>query len=256
MNIHFKDKKLLKQLESNTISTFIVGSKLYGSDNENSDIDTLSIYLDNIPSFMWEHHQLQFKEEDKDLNFTTLQTFIRNILTGDATINLEVLFSRQIEGSVLSFLYNFRKEFINYNIIKSYLGMAKRDMVLYKKNKSPKKLGHIFRGICFAKQLMMGDLDVEMNTYTYDVNIKDIDILKSILDGKNDDLLADLIDDMNKLRIELNETLTRKRIHRYMNPDILKEIDLEVKKLYSYSEVLEIDYGDLFYDVLENGVKY
>lgn len=61
MNIRFKSKKLFNILKLQTISTFKVGSYLYNLNNENSDINYLSIYIEppkNRNSFLWSHHQL------------------------------------------------------------------------------------------------------------------------------------------------------------------------------------------------------
>lgn len=157
MNIHFKDENLYHSLIKNTCTQFKVGAHIYALENENSDIDFLNIYFENNQnrnSFLWEHHQLQFKKHNIDNNFTTLQGFIRNILVGDATINIEVLFSEQMRDSSLNWLWEMRYSFINYNIIRSYLGMAKRDLKDWRKDtfngvksslKTNKKLTHFLR---------------------------------------------------------------------------------------------------------------
>ena len=96
MNIHFEDKDLFEQLKRESLVKVKVGSHLYGMETDESDVDYLYIYLkpENMKdSFIWEHHQLQYKEDGVDHNFVDLHTFIRNILTGDSTINFEVLHS-------------------------------------------------------------------------------------------------------------------------------------------------------------------
>ncbi|RLC45136.1 MAG: hypothetical protein DRH57_08595, partial [Candidatus Cloacimonadota bacterium] len=81
MNIHFTDNKLYTDLCSQSVAAIKVGSHMYGLNNINSDVDWLTIYIQpaaNRSSFMWEHHQLQYKKEKVDYNFSDLQTFVRN----------------------------------------------------------------------------------------------------------------------------------------------------------------------------------
>lgn len=113
MNIHCYDKKLFELLKSLSFTRIKVGSHMYGMENKDSDIDYLYIYLKPqglADSFLWQHHQLQFKEDGIDHNFTDLHSFIRNIMTGDATINFEALHSEEMKANKeLSFLYENRK---------------------------------------------------------------------------------------------------------------------------------------------------
>jgi len=261
MNIHFKDIILFNSLKHNTILKLQVGSNLYNLSNSNSDTDYLYIYLEspkNLKSFQYEHHQLQFKEDNIDHNFTSIQSFIRNILTGDSTINFEVLFSPKFKKD-FKFLYDFRYNFINYNIIKSYLGLAKRDLKLYRKSKCPKKLSHFIRGVMFADYLLNdGDLYLD-NTNKFTNGISDFKILYDI---KNNLLSLDIIDDyielfenkMNILRDISNKKLENKEICRVMSPNHLMELDKYIKSLSK--DLVQIDYKDIYFNVLENGLSY
>lgn len=269
MNIHFTDKKLLDSLNEATVATIKVGSHMYNLDNADSDNDYLNIYFDESNSFMWEHHQLQYKDENTDRNFTTLQGFIRNAMTGDATINIEVIFSEELKNSNLNFLYKHRYSFINYNIIKSYLGLAKRDLKYYKKDTSNlrnhtketnKKLSHFVRGIIFAKMLLSGYFVVDMeDTNTFGDFVPDLDLLTRIKDGTTEAMNAELVhyfeNAMNELRIELNHKLETGQISRFMDPVKMKALDKEVKNQGLIDEV-NIDYGDIFYEALEKGIQY
>ena len=197
MNIHFTDKTLLDGLVKSTIVNIKVGSHVYGLENEQSDDDWLVIYLESFSerdSFMWEHHQLQYKEDGVDHNFTSLQVFIRNILTGDNTINFEALHSDTMRDSNLSWLWDMRDDFVNHNIIKSYLGLAKRDLKFWLKDtnkgkkhsaKTYKRLSHFIRGVIFAKQLIEGTFSLDLtksNTTTlFDGN--DYQLVKAVKEG-------------------------------------------------------------------------
>lgn len=155
MNIHFTDKILKEQLIQSTILETEVGSGMYGMKNENSDTDILFVYLDGLvnPNLFQTNHQLQYNENNTNYIFTSLQQFIRNILSGDNTINYEVLVSEKIKGrKYFDELYNIINKY-NINVIKSYLGLAKRDLKELKKNYSGKKMFHFIRGVEFAYSL-------------------------------------------------------------------------------------------------------
>jgi len=272
MNIHFKNKELFNDLNENTVLKCKVGSHLYGLNDENSDNDFLSIYLENDrSSFLWEHHQLQFKEDKIDYNFSSLQMFIRNTLTGDATINFEVLWSEEIKDSELSWLTDFKHDFVNYNIIKSYLGLAKRDLKYWRKEtsnaskfnaSSNKKLSHFVRGLIFAKMLLEDNFTLDLeNRKTFDNGFKnDKDFLIAIKKGDyfGVKLLAQTLETtMNEMRTELNSRLEKREIRTYMNTTKLELLDITMKKfIKSKKDLSELDYGNIFYDVLENGISY
>lgn len=155
MNIHFTDKTLKEQLIQSTILETEVGSGMYGMKNENSDTDILFVYLDGIinPNLFQTNHQLQYNENNTNYIFTSLQQFVRNILSGDNTINYEVLVSEKNKGrKYFDELYNIINKY-NINVIKSYLGLAKRDLKELKKNYSGKKMFHFIRGVEFAYSL-------------------------------------------------------------------------------------------------------
>jgi len=89
---------------------------MYGTDNENSDTDILHIYVqtkEESNSFVkfQNHHQLQFKKDNVDYIFTDIFTFLKNLMSGDSTINFEVIHSETLKGTCLEFLYNERKSF-------------------------------------------------------------------------------------------------------------------------------------------------
>lgn len=154
MNIHFTDKKLKKQLDQSTIFEIEVGSGMYGLKTPESDTDILCIYLEgslNLTSITPNHHQLQYNDIDNNIDYiyTSLGQFIKNIISGDSTINYEVLQSHEFRKQFPD-LYFHVNNLDKINTVKSYLGMAKRDIKSFKKEPSDKKAYHISRGILFA----------------------------------------------------------------------------------------------------------
>ena len=276
MNIHFNDHELFSALEKNTISSFKIGSHLYGLNNDTSDLDILHIYLEpqkNRNSFVWEHHQLQYKSNDTDYIFTTLQSFIRNLLTGDSTINFEILYSDYIQYTPLSWLGEIRDDFRNYNIIKSYLGMAKRDYKAWVKatnngNKhsveTNKQLSHFIRGVIFAKNLLDNKFSLDLNnSKTFkETNYNDFELVHRIKNGCLDysfsSLLLFFLQLMDNTRSELNKLLDDRKIYKVMSPDKLKLLD---EKIINVSDSVNLNniplnYNTLFFEVIENGLNY
>ena len=276
MNIHFTDPVLYADLKSQSVASITIGSHMYGLNNINSDIDKLIIYIEpekNRNSILWEHHQLQYKLDGVDYNFSTLQTFIRNALTGDATINFEVIWSDEILKTDLAWLADYRYLFVNYNIIKSYLGMAKRDLKYWKRDtnngkkhsaETHKKLSHFVRGVIFAKMLINMDFTMNLSktrTFT-EFNYTDLELLDRIKNGALDysfSMLTDLVEkQMHIVRVENNTHHDNGEIKTYMDPSILREIDYKVGEMTTNfnAQVFRINYGDMFYEALENGVVY
>lgn len=100
MNIHFTNKVLKKELDKSTIFEIEIGSGMYNLKTSESDTDILKIYLEcslNMTSVIKNHHQFQYKDEQNNIDYiyTSLQQFIANILSGDSTVNYEVLYSER-----------------------------------------------------------------------------------------------------------------------------------------------------------------
>jgi len=163
MNIHFTDENLFYKLMKNKLLQIEVGSHMYNLTDEYSDIDSLIIYTpfkNQLNSAFTNHHQLQYKYNGVDYIFVDLITFIRNAVNGDSTINFEVINSNELINTKLELLYNNRIFFYNYNIIKGYLGLAKRDLKQLNKvydanhRSQNKRLIHAIRGYYTAYQIM------------------------------------------------------------------------------------------------------
>lgn len=276
MNIHFTDDNLFKSLEYNTVSSFKIGSHLYGLDNETSDLDILHVYVEpqeNRNSFNWEHHQLQYKSNNTDYIFTTIQSFIRNLLTGDSTINFEILYCDYIQYTPLSWLGEMRNDFRNYNMIKSYLGMAKRDYKSWSKStnngikhteETHKQLSHFIRGVIFAKNLLDDNFSIDLSkTKTLgELDYNDFELVHRIKNGCLDysfnQLTYFFTSLMDNTRNDLNKLLDARKIHRVMEPNKLKLLDERVIELSNSTNVdkLPVDYKTLFFEVIENGLNY
>lgn len=191
MNIHFKDKELFENLKNATLAKVRVGSHLYGTNNENSDEDFLYIYAtskNELKSFVWTNHQLQYKEEGIDHNFVSIHTFIRNCINGDSTINFEVIHSEELLKTPLMFLHSLRSVFNTYTIARSYNGFGRRDCKHWHKAKTDyekrKRFGHIVRGYVYADRLMNNDFNFNrandlFKKYLSEINIVTLDHVKT-----------------------------------------------------------------------------
>ena len=205
MNIHFKDENLFEQLMKSSLFQIEVGSSLYGLDTESSDKDILIIYAEGISnqkSFLWEHHQLQYKKDNIDYIFTTLPLFIRNWMSGDSTINFEVLFSEKLGSDEnMNFLSRNKDRYYTYNIMKSYLGFAKRDLKTIRKNETEnpnlyKKIAHFLRGVETVTRIRNNDYSNDFS------HLKDIKLGKRL--GVNT-LIEEHESTMIQLRKKINE---------------------------------------------------
>ena len=243
MNIHLTEAEF-NELNKRVILTVRVGSELYGLNNKKSDSDLLSIYaapVDNLHSLVQTHHQFQYKSNNTDYLLCSLQSFVRNIILGDSPLNFEALDSEAIRNHEdLSFLYNFRSNLNNYQLIKGYLGLARRDLKMFKKDKSSKKMFHCLRGFLTAKTLFGGkEYNNDFSSFTDQERLT----LKLI---KNDELpvvdLGVLADELSfkidSFRKDLNEKLENNKIEKVMSLDKLSELDnwlINVSKKYAQS---------------------
>ena len=123
LQIFWRDTKKLKKA---TIAKVRVGSFVYGTDTIESDEDFLYIYAtseNELLSVIQTQHQLQYKSNngyylntrDIDHNFVSLHNFIKNIISGDSSINYEVIQSEELIGTDLEWLIKYRNniEFTN-----------------------------------------------------------------------------------------------------------------------------------------------
>ena len=152
-----KEEHLLLQIQ--LIQSIQIGSHLYGTNNENSDTDFLCIYKTSdvelhsgLPNF----HQFQYKdvENNIDWNYCSELQFWKNLQSGDATINADIVLFTE--------LYNKKLEICRtYKTINAYLGFAKRDLKDVKKDVN-RKLIHAARGLYCAESLINNELPTKL----------------------------------------------------------------------------------------------
>lgn len=247
MNIHFTSKELKEQLQESTIFKIEVGSGMYGLKNDSSDTDILCIYLDgkyNLTSFTENHHQFQYKDIENNIDyiFTSLNQFIKNILSGDSTINYEVLKSKEFQEKFPE-LSNIK---YNINVVKSYLGIAKRDFKILKKDFSNKKLYHFVRGVEFAEAVLK-DVDI------FETLKENFDNLKNVRNNQTLNEHSVIVsfygNKMESLKLEIkdnNEKLSSTEAY-IINKNIIKYYEQYKEKQKDF-----INYGNLIEEAIYN----
>jgi len=170
MNIHINDRNIFEELKRISVFNIEIGSKMYGTNNDESDTDILYIYIpsyDELNSISASYHQYQFKEDGIDHIFTDIYTFIKNSLNGDSTINFEVINNKKLVGSELEWLYNNKGIFRNYKILRAYLGRARKDLKQISSKSEmkdmTKKLSHAIRGYNFANDILENKFSSEID---------------------------------------------------------------------------------------------
>ena len=143
MNIKI-DKETALYLLRKAEDTVEFGSGMYDCKTSDSDTDIM-VFLDELEGedlldIYNVHHQLQWDDEDNNIDyiFTTKKQFFRNLLSGDSTINAEILIAMgsDEEMEVIDTLYS-------YKTIRAFLGFAKRDL---KEHKKGNKKFHVMKG--------------------------------------------------------------------------------------------------------------
>lgn len=262
MNIHFKDKDLFEQLKKATLAQVKVGSHMYGTNTENSDTDWLYIYAtseNELFSAIQSYHQLQYIEDGVDHNFISLHSFIRNCLSGDSTINFEVIQSGALADTPLSWLDDMKESFVTYTIIRSYLGFARRDIKHFHKQKDEynkrKRLGHIIRGYIYARKM----LDHHWN---FDSANKELSSIE--LDVSTNTMLRHYETKISELRNELAEKFNNHTIGyaQHINVDAGVKLNKQIIELYKSLFIsgkqrhLKNFKTDEFVNAYENWVDY
>ncbi len=262
MNIHFTNESFFKALQENSLVKLEVGSKLYGFENADSDVDFLYIYVRperNDMSFVWELQPLQYKENGIDHIFVELNTFVKQVMTGESTMFFEAL--HELNDTPLQRLYDYRKEFYSYNVIKSYLGLAKRDLnkvsySVYSNYVNYKKLHHGARGYHSALLVESGEYsnqwkDLIPHTYKMILGFKN-----EIVNGDVKKVVESYQNMVQILRVDTTRKLELGKMDRIMNPRWMDRIDQIIRDITNQNRKsfhLDMHY---FYEALENGIKY
>ena len=168
MNIKINEEESNYLRTISDFQTFLIGSKLYKTDDKLSDTDYLVILNTTFPSDLYypNHHQFQYDEPQTNTQYiiTTQQSFFKNLFSGDSTINADIIL--YYDGIFSDKLNALR----TYNIIKAFIGFAKRDIryltehKLYNIEKESdykkfhRKMFHATRSLYCAEQLLKSEL--------------------------------------------------------------------------------------------------
>lgn len=224
MNIHIDKDKFLLLNQAPKVGTFEIGSTLYGLNDEHSDKDYLTIYypfIDQVNNPFLNHHQYQYKdiENNVDYNFIDIVGFIRNLVSGDSTINFELIHSEQMLGTDLESLYYIRKEFYTYNIIKAYIGFAKRDVKALHTRKSEHDKN---RGILHIERSYISAI----NTLVQDFKLNFRNQITSVEDVIKNYNYSEVLNRLDNFRKNLlNKALEEGKILRYLDPHFQYQIN-------------------------------
>ena len=178
-----------------------------------------------------------------------------------------------MKKSDLNWLWERRSYFDNYNIIKAYLGLARRDHQFWLRESfkgvkqnihTNKRAMHLVRGVISMTNIIDGCFSNNFQkTNTFKLGSDDHTLLLKLKNGEfNQKTLLDIVETSWQLiltaRKKLNDRLDKKELSTFMDVDHLKEIDVELLEfITNYSkEVRVLDYGNLFYDALEKNVQY
>lgn len=256
MNIHSTNPNLFKMLHESTIVTKQFGSVLYGLNNKDSDVDLFHIYVrtDSMNNSVVPHfNNIQFKIDNIDHIFCSLDDFIHELIHGGSTVSFEVL--HLLENTKLHWLYELRTIFYNYENVRSYLGVAKRDCKYHKM--SLKKLAHAYRSYLYARKIMAGGFSFGVNAEQQTF----IGELRNDLIENRDNARIDITEAIKNTRTELNDRSEASMITRTLTIEDYAKLDSactafkntdEYKSLIGYSS---FDMS-IFYDAIVNGVHY
>jgi len=221
------------QLNPAVIQTLTFGSALYKTNIKNSDTDLFHIIAtpQNISSsFLPLTQSLQYKENKKDHIFSTPQAFIHNLITGESTINFELLFEPQFKAGPLGFISSLSEE-ITYTTLKSYLGLIKRDFRQFSENRE-KKLYHALRGLWTFEQLRANQYQNDLSTSPIyellmkirhkELGPKDLDLIKGEIETKTD-----------QYRLMINQELGERKIPQTFSKNKLLKLDQKLNELTS-----------------------
>jgi len=148
MNIMI-DEQEHEYLQQLVTQRYTIGSHLYGTAHANSDLDYLCLYPATeleLRSPLPNAHPFLYKDKvtNIDWNYSSDLQFSRNLLSGDSTVNADVVLFTDREKEKLSWCRT-------YKVIRAYLGYAKRDL---KQANKAKKMAHAARELYCAELLL------------------------------------------------------------------------------------------------------
>lgn len=232
MHVKITKEQHERLVNSNSlIKEYKYGSHLFDMANENSDIDLLRIYdptkvfnevefklIDHLPNI----HSFQYDDVDNNTQIVwiTPDQFWKGAASGDGIINLDIC--------IFYDLWDVEQLF-TYNIIKAYLGIAKRDLKQFHK---AKKLFHAHKSLYIANCLMEKERPSE-------ANIREIGLGHYTLPANI------LIENEKHLRIKLNKMLDDGLILHYhipINCETYKTEDSLLLTMVNANNVREFKY--------------
>ena len=223
MNIKITTEEYLV-LNQYVENSFIIGSRLYGNNSENSDTDILNIIKPIFESdkYLPNFHQFQYDDllNNKQEMFLTRERFFKNLFSGDSTINADIIMFTDFDDLKESEKLNYCR---TYNIIKSFLGFAKRD--LNNINNGKNKRFHAARSIYCAEELINNRLPK-------------IEELKKYIDLTIHELLSKCAE----LRVETNSLFNKKELTPFPKELFIKPANSLEQKLIESNNILEFKY--------------
>jgi hypothetical protein len=165
MNIKITEDELA-EISLYVKESYVIGSRMYNTHTDDSDFDVLYIIRPFLKSdeYYPNWHQFQYDSADgkRQYMFTTKERFYRNLFSGESTINADVIMFTDFDNLSPSEKLNHCR---TYNVIKAFLGFAKRDLNRYNVGKN--KHFHAARSIYCAEKLMNNELPKleELSTY-------------------------------------------------------------------------------------------
>lgn len=266
MNIHIFNKEAFELLEEASIFSIDIGSTMYGTTNKESDKDLLHVYIpciEELTSFVETHHQFQYKENGVDYLFVNIFQFFRNALNGDSTINFEVINHFSLENTAFDWVYKNRFIFANYRILKSYLGIARRDLKHLSKERTirdkNKKLAHVVRSYYFVEDI----LNQKFKPIIQKERLVEIIEIHQLKDSrKRHELMKNWSEKIEELRNLVNEKMDNHSLNLpyYMLPQHQQLLDEFIQSLIKQKKITSSVYFELLkeqlYNVNENGIIY
>lgn len=272
------DKMLRDSLQHNVLATGYMGSYAHGLNGPGSDTDILYLYydMDCGRSIAWERNGWQFKNGVVDENYQEIRHFIRNLIIGESPADYEALRGGFDVGQICPMIIRdlldiLSRQCQSYTLIKSYLGYMKKDEIaIYRipfahqgSAENRKRMSHLVRAESTVRHLL-GDGNYQFTRDTADHG-EAYDICRKIKFGEMDleaalDYADRAYDYTRPTRNTFNELLNSGKINRRMSTDTLIQIDTKLMqlldKLNSDNRFSKINYGNLPYAIIEDGVTH
>lgn len=200
------------------------GSHLYKTNKPNSDKDILILYESFMESddYLPNKHTLQYDDMENNIQYllATNRQFHTNLFSGESTIFSDVLMF--MDDRILT-----EKELLNvvrtYNIIKAYIGFARRDLNSLKEGKN--KLFHVERGLYCADCLMNNQLP-------------DINEFKTFGDCD----VNELVELHTELRNKCNTMFQKNELTMYPKEPIIEPMNALERKIMEANNIKEFKY--------------